>query len=426
MTASETSSGPLKMLGTGTEPAMSIPPSYADQLRYHMLVKPAGAACNLDCTYCFYLHKERMFNQPRMPRMAESTLERHVRQYMESQSDGEVIFSWQGGEPTLAGLDFYRRAVEFQAKHRKPGQRVLNDLQTNGTLLDDEWAAFLKQYDFHVGLSCDGPRELHDQYRINKGGAPTFARVFAAAQLLKKHRVPFNALCVINRSNVRRPLDVYRFLTRELGTKRIQFIPCVEPREFTEHAPLAKGPIVGSVQARPGNVDSVVTDWSVDPDDWGAFLCRVWDEWYHRDLGKVFVNLFETAVAQSVGLPAQVCTQAEFCGKALVLEHNGDVFSCDHFVYPEYRLGNIGLRHEADMVLSNEQVAFGTAKRDALPAYCKSCEHLNLCWGECPRNRIVSTPDAEPGLNFLCPGFKRFYSHISNDINDIRRTSTVS
>jgi uncharacterized protein len=390
-----------------------------------MMIKPAGAACNLDCTYCFYLHKEQLLDHPRQPRMSDAVLEEHIRQYIQVQEGDQVVFSWQGGEPTLMGLDFFRRVVELQPRHKKPFQRIENDLQTNGTLLDDEWAAFLKQHGFLVGLSLDGPRALHDIYRVNKGGSPTFDKVLGAARLLKKYGVPFNALCVVNRENAKRPLNVYRFLARELGTYRVQFTPCVEPREYKTIAPLrwdpATLPTVGSPGARPGTPESIVTDWSVDPEDWGEFLCRVWDEWLRRDYGKIHVNLFETAVAQSMGLPAQTCTQAEICGKGLALEHDGEVYSCDHFVYPEYRLGNVAAHHEGNMVLSERQADFGFAKRDTLPQYCRNCEYLKLCRGECPKNRIVRTPDGEAGLNFLCPGWKKFYSHIQKDMPEILR-----
>ena len=395
------------------------------QVRYHTMIKPAGAVCNLDCAYCFYLHKEQLLDQPRQPRMSDDMLRRHIQQYIASQDGDEVVFSWQGGEPTLMGLDFFKRVVELQQQFKKPRQRIENDLQTNGTLLDDAWAAFLKQHGFLVGLSLDGPRELHDLYRVNKGGAPTFDKVFAVAKLLKKYGVAFNALCVVNRENAKRPLEVYRFLSQDLGTHRVQFTPCVESRQFDETAPALTAasamPTVGSSAARPGNPDSIVTDWSVDPDEWGGFLCRVWDDWLRHDLGKIHVNLFETAVVQSMGMPAQTCTQAPICGKALALEHNGDVYSCDHFVYPQYKLGNIAEQHEGNMALSQPQVKFGFAKRDALPRYCQTCKHLNLCWGECPKNRIVRTPEGEAGLNYLCPGWKRFYSHIARDIPTILR-----
>jgi uncharacterized protein len=389
------------------------------------MVKPVGSLCNLDCTYCYYLHKEDLLGQPKQPRMEEEMLERHIRQYIEAQTGEEVVFSWQGGEPTILGLDFFRKIVEIQARHAKPGQRIENDLQTNGTLLDEDWAVFLKQNNFLVGLSCDGPADLHDKYRYTKGGAPTHAKVVAAARLLQKHEVPFAALCVVNRENAKRPLDVYRFLTRELGAWRVQLISGVEPVAFRNVAPQhwdpAKLPLVGTPQAKPGAPDSVVTDWSVDPDDWGTFLAAVWDDWYANDFGRVHVDLFETAVAQSLGLPSQRCITAEFCGKGLAVEHNGDVFSCDHYVYPVYKLGNIRDTHLGELAYAEKQQRFGFAKRDTLPLYCKACPHLKLCWGECPKNRFVRTPTGEPGLNYLCPGLKTFYSHIARDMPEILR-----
>jgi uncharacterized protein len=352
-------------------------------------------------------------------------LERHIRQYIEAQTGDEVVFSWQGGEPTILGVAFFRKVVALQARYQKPGQRIENNLQTNGTLLDEEWAVFLKHNRFLVGLSCDGPQPLHDRYRYTKGGAATHGKVMAAARLLQQHEVPFAALCVVNRENAKHPLDVYRFLTRELGARRVQLISCVEPKVFRNVAPQrwdpATLPLVGTPAAKPGAPDSVVTAWSVDPDDWGAFLCSVWDDWYAHDYGRVYVDLFETAVAQSLGLPAQRCITAEFCGKALAVEHNGDVFSCDHYVYTEYRLGNLADTHLGTMAYSRAQQKFGFAKRDALPNYCKECTHLKLCWGECPKNRLVCTPSGEPGLNYLCPGLKRFYAHIGRDMPEILR-----
>jgi uncharacterized protein len=336
-----------------------------------------------------------------------------------------VVFSWQGGEPTLMGLDFYRKVVALQGKYRKPFQRIENDLQTNGALLDGPWAQFLKKHEFLVGLSIDGPAAFHDKYRLTKGGTPTFGMVVSAARLLKEHGVPFNAMCVVNRHNAESPREVYRFLAHELGARRVQFTPCVEARDFRRTAPgywpASHIPVIGTPGARPGSADSIVTDWSVDPEDWGTFLCAVWDDWFSRDYGKIHVNLFETAVAQSLGLSAQTCAQAEFCGKAMAVEHDGEFFACDHFVYPEYRLGNILRRHEAQMAFSPEQRQFGFAKRDTLPEYCRQCPHLNLCWGECPKNRMVRTPDGQPGLNYLCAGFRRFYSHINRDMPGILR-----
>jgi uncharacterized protein len=356
--------------------------------------------------------------------MSDELLERHIRQYIEAQTGDEVVFSWQGGEPTLLGLDFFRRVVELESRYKKPYQRVENDLQTNGTLLSAEWALFLKQHDFLVGLSCDGPKRLHDRFRVAKGGDPTHDKVMAAARLLQKQGVPFNALCVVNRENARCPLDVYRFLIRELGVHRVQLIPCVEPKNFREVAPhrwdAASMPVIGTPQAAPGSPDSPVTDWSVDPDDWGVFLCKVWDDWYHRDhFGKVHVDLFETAIAQSLGQPAQRCVTSEFCGKGMAIEHNGDVFACDHYVYPEYRIGNISSMHWSTMAYSELQKQFGFSKRNTLPQHCRRCSYLKLCWGECPKNRLLRAPDGEAGLNYLCPGLKRFYEHIEKDMPEI-------
>ena len=407
-------------------PSPKLPPQPEGMKhRFHAMIKPIGSACNLDCVYCYYVHKRELLGQRSDSRMSDELLELHIRQYIEAQTGEEVVFSWQGGEPALLGLDFFRRVVALQAGHKKPFQRIVNDLQTNGTLLDDEWAVFLKQNNFLVGLSCDGPKRMHDRYRITKGGEPTHDRVMAAAALLRKHGVPFNALCVVNRENAKRPLDVYRFLTRELGAQRVQLISCVEPKVFRDVAPgrwdAARTPVVGTPQARPGAPDSAVTDWSVDPDDWGRFLCKVWDDWYGRDFGKVYVDLFETAVAQSMGLPSQRCITSEFCGKNLAIEHNGDVFVCDHFVYPEYLVGNIRESHWVDIAYSERQKSFGFDKRDKLPQYCRHCRHLELCRGECPKNRFVRAPDGEVGLNYLCPGLKQFYAHIQRDMPEILR-----
>lgn len=389
------------------------------------MVKPVGSVCNLDCAYCYYLHKEELLRQPKAPRMSDEMLEQHIRQYIEAQTGDEVVFSWQGGEPTLLGLSFFEKVVELEAKYKKPGQAIENDLQTNGTLLDADWAAFLKRHGFLVGLSCDGPKELHDHYRLTKGGQSTHGKVVAAASLLRRYDVPFAALCVVNRVNARNPVEVYRFLTRDLGAWRVQFISCVEPSTFRDVAPQRWDPpslpVVGTPAARPGSPESIVTEWSVDPEDWGHFLCQVWDDWYHQDYGKVHVDLFETAVAQSLGLPSQRCITAEVCGKALAVEHDGEVYSCDHYVYPKYRLGNLAETHWSEMAYGEVQQRFGFAKRDSLPRYCRQCPHLRLCWGECPKNRMVRTPEGEPGLNYLCPGLKQFFGHIQRDMPEILR-----
>ncbi|XZG69190.1 anaerobic sulfatase maturase [Chitinibacteraceae bacterium HSL-7] len=383
------------------------------EYRFHTMVKPSGAQCNLDCSYCFYLHKEDLLHQPKMPRMSESLLEAHIRQYIEAQTGDEVVFSWQGGEPTLMGLDFFRRVVELQARHKKPDQRIENDLQTNGTLLDDEWGAFLKEHNFLVGLSIDGPAELHDKHRYSKGGKPTYERVMAAAALLHRHQVPFSALCVVNRDNARRPIDVYRFLRDQVRPRMIQFIPGMESHDFHAVAPghwqANTLPVLGSARAKPGAPDSVVTEWSIAPDDWGYFLNRVWDEWIKHDYGRVFIDQFENVISMMFGAGSQKCVTGQICGKALAIEHNGDLYSCDHFVYPEYKLGNIADSHQGDLAFSETQKRFAYAKSNTLPKYCQSCLYLQLCWGNCPKDRFIKTPDGEAGLHYLCSGLKAFY-----------------
>lgn len=383
--------------------------------RFHVMAKPAGSTCNLDCKYCFYLSKETLPNGPRTGQMTDETLELFIRQYVEGVTGPEVVFSWQGGEPTLRGLDFFRRVVALQKKYTKPNQRIENDLQTNGVLLNEEWAEFLKEHRFLIGLSIDGPRKLHDEFRVNKGGAPTFDKVMAAAKLLRKHGVRFNTLTCVHRHNASRPLDVYRFLRSELDSTYIQFIPIVQFKGFETTAPqtwdTSRLPVVGSPEARPDHPNSVVTDWSVDPDEYGYFLSRVFDEWHRKDFGKVLVNHIETLVAQHIGLPSQLCIYNEFCGKGVAVEHDGSVYSCDHYVYPEYRLGTLREKPLAEMVFAPEQVKFGYAKSETLPRYCRECPYLRDCWGECPKNRLIRTPDGEPGLNYLCAGLKKFYKH---------------
>lgn len=393
--------------------------------RFHTMVKPAGALCNMDCPYCFYLHKTDLLEHKQNARMSDDLLEQHIRQYIEANTGEEVVFSWQGGEPTVMGLPFFEKAVALQRRYSKPGQVIQNDLQTNGLLIDDAWIAFLKRENFMVGLSIDGPEDLHDKYRFTKGGAPTFKKVMAVARKLREAGVPFAALCVVNRDVARAPERVWQFLSKEVGTARIQFTPCVEPQSFKSASPakvpLSDHPRMGEDRARPGHPESIVTEWSVDPDDYGEFLCKVWSLWIAEGFGTVFVNIFETAVAQSLGYPAQTCVSAPVCGKALAIEHDGTLFSCDHFVYPEFKLGNIADSHEGDLAFSQKQVDFGFAKRDTLPAYCKSCEHLELCWGECPKNRLIRTPEGEPGLNYLCSALQRFYGQVRRDMPGICR-----
>ena len=392
---------------------------------YHTIVKPVGPICNLDCSYCYYLHKEQLLGSPTKFRISDEILEAHIKQYIEGQDRDEVVFTWQGGEPTLLGISFFQKVVEIEQKYKKLGQRIENDLQTNGTLLNDDWGVFLKKNNFLVGLSIDGPKELHDRYRVSKDGKPTFDKVFAAAELLHRHHVPFNALCVVNQVNAKRALDVYRFLKNEVRPRQIQFIPCVEPKEFKTTAPQlwehSELPMQDTSAAHPGHPDSVVTDWSVDPDDWGYFLCKVWDDWYRRDIGKVFVNQFENAVAVWMGSDSQMCVYHEFCGKGVALEHDGTLYSCDHYVYPEYKLGSILETSSSRLVFSERQQQFGFNKFLSLPSQCRGCNYLFACNGECPKNRLIRTPQGEPGLNYLCSGLQRFWRHIDQDVQDICR-----
>ena len=404
---------------------LKMPPATAQNVArlFHAMAKPGGSICNLDCDYCYYLSKETLPGGPAVGRMSEEVLEKYIQQYIAGTTGSEVVFTWQGGEPTLLGLDFYRKVVALQKQYAKPFQVVQNDLQTNGTLLDDEWCAFLKENRFLVGLSIDGPREIHDKYRVTKGRKPTFDKVFAATKLLRRHAIPFNTLTCVNRFNARKPLDVYRFLRNEVGSTYMQFIPIVEYKSFERVAPqrwdVSKLPMDGTAAARPGNPDSIVTDWSVDPDDWGYFLSKVFDLWVSRDIGKVMVNHFETLVAQHLGLPSQMCVYRENCGTGIALENDGSVYSCDHYVYPEYQLGNVKTASLAEMVFSPEQVKFGQAKSDTLPQYCRQCAYLTDCWGECPKNRFIRTPDGEPGLNYLCRGFKKFFAHALPEVDRI-------
>ena len=391
--------------------------------RFHVMIKPAGSACNLNCAYCFYLSKATLPEGPGSGHISDETLERLIREYITGVTGPEVVFSWQGGEPTLMGLDFFRKVVALQAKYARPDQKIENDLQTNGTLLDEEWCRFIKEHRFLVGLSIDGPRDIHDQCRVDRGGGPTFDKVMNSVRHMKKHGIRFNTLTCVHRYNARRPLDVYRFLRREVGSTYIQFIPIVEYKGFERTAPQtwdpARLPKEDDLEAHPGHPGSIVTDWSVDPDDWGYFLIKTFDEWRNRDLGKVLVNHFETLVAQHMGLPSQLCVYGEYCGKGVAIEHDGSVYACDHYVYPEYRIGNVHRGKLSDTVLSRQQVKFGYAKSESLPKQCRECPYRGDCQGECPKNRILRTLDGEPGLNYLCHGFQAFFAHALPEVERI-------
>lgn len=383
----------------GTQPPESgktanapLPPAF------HIMTKPTGPICNLDCKYCFYLEKEKLYPGASNWRMPGGVLESYIRQYIEAQTSDVISFAWQGGEPTLLGVDFFREAVSLQRRYAG-GKRIENAFQTNGILLDDNWGEFLAQNDFLIGLSIDGPRELHDRYRVDKGGQPTFHRVMRGLDCLKRHGVEFNTLTVVQRDNSRHPLEVYRFL-KEVGSGFLQFIPVVE--RVAE----------GNTPAAPGDAASQTTSWSVEPLAYGRFLSRIFDEWVRNDVGRVFVQMFDVALESWCGLPASLCVFRETCGAALAMEHNGDLYSCDHFVYPENKLGNIMESPLASLVGSERQAAFGRAKLGTLPRYCLECDVRFACNGECPKHRFIRAPNGEEGLNYLCAGYKHFFHHV--------------
>ncbi len=369
-------------------PDVSAPPSF------HLLAKPTGAACNLDCAYCFFLEKERLYPDQRT-RMADATLERYIRQLIEAHQTPEVTIAWQGGEPMLMGLEFFRRAVELAKRYARPGMTVQHTIQTNGTKVDAAWSRFFAENGFLVGLSIDGPRELHDAYRRDKGGKPTFDKVLRGLNALREYGVQWNALTTVNAANEAHPREVYRFLRDECGCEFVQLIPIVE-------LPCRDGVPYGDE----------VTDRSVTPAGWGDFLIGVFEEWVRRDVGEVYVQHFDVALANWYGEPSGLCVHSPTCGTALAMEWNGDVYACDHFVEPAYLRGNIGERHLAELVGSPEQKRFGLDKLERLPRYCRECDVRFACHGGCPKDRFVATPDGEPGLNYLCPGYKAFFHHV--------------
>jgi uncharacterized protein len=363
---------------------------------FHVLAKPTGAICNLDCAYCFFLTKEALYPGDRF-RMSDEVLDEYIGQLLGAHTTPDVTIAWQGGEPTLMGVDFFRRAVAIAERHKRPGVRLEHTIQTNATLLTDEWAAFLAEHRFLVGVSLDGPRHLHDAYRVDKKGRPTFDRVMAGLRVLQRHDVDVNVLCTVNAVNAAHPLDVYRFFRDECDVRYVQLIPIVERDNDTGY-----------------QEGDTVTERSVDPDEWGRFLISIFDEWVRRDVGDVFVVNFDAALAKWLDLPGGMCIFAETCGNALALEHNGDVYSCDHFVEPDYLLGNIMETTLVELVAKPEQRRFGDAKRDTLPGYCRRCPVRFACNGECPKNRFTLTPDGEPGLNYLCAGYRAFFTHIDH------------
>ena len=356
---------------------------------FHVLGKPAGAICNLQCKYCFYLDKEKLYPHTPAPRMTEEILEIFLKDYISTQppQTPEINIAWQGGEPTILGVDFFRKAAELVSKYKRPGLKITHSIQTNGILLDDEWGEFLSENHFLVGISIDGPGNLHDGYRVDKGGKPSLEKVLKGLEFLKKHKVDFNTLTCVQRKNSYHPKQVYDFL-KSIGSNFFQFIPIVE------------------------RVKGKVTQESVEPKQYGKFLNGIFDRWLEKeDVGKVFIRDFENLLAQVMGLPASICVTAPVCGKSTAIEHNGDLYSCDHFVYPENLLGNIMETPLVDLVDGEKQTQFGLDKRKKLPKYCRECQFQRVCNGGCPKERFTKTPDGEEGLNYLCEGYKVFFKH---------------
>ncbi len=383
------------------------PPAFSDQ-GLHVMSKPIGPICNLDCEYCYYLHKEDLYPSGQGWRMGDETLEAYVAQYIDAQPAGasEITFAWQGGEPTLLGVEFFERIVALQRRYAPRGKRIVNSLQTNGVLLDEAWCRFFREHDFLIGISIDGPAELHDRYRYDKKGRGTFAAVLEGLKLLKTHQVQFNVLTVVNRHNGDHGRRVYSYL-RDCGAEFIQFIPIVEPRGVGRHAETGDAPMVGS-----DPLDGIVSSRSVRPEQFGRFLIDVFDEWSKRDIGRVFVQVFDQALSAWMGIEPSLCIFRKQCGRALAIEHNGDLYSCDHFVEPDYLLGNIRDLPIVEMANSPRQEAFARDKETSLPQYCLDCDVRFACNGGCPKNRFIETPAGEPGLNYLCKGYRKFFAHI--------------
>lgn len=378
---------------------------------FHVMTKPAGPLCNLDCTYCFYLEKAQLFSRGQRFRMSDEVLEAYIKGYIDAQPGQEVCFAWQGGEPTLAGLPFFRKVVALQ-KRFAGGKRIENAFQTNGTLLTDAWCRFFRDEGFLVGISIDGPEHLHDTYRVDRQGAPTYRQVVRGIELCKKNAVAFNTLTVVHAKNVEHPLEVYRFL-RDVGSTYLQFIPLVE------RCADAKSDAIGLGLSHPPDLSRAarsddepeVTDWSVPAIKLGDFWCKIFDRWIRRDVGRSYIQLFDTTLGKWLGMRGGVCMQAETCGRALAMEHDGDLYACDHYVYPRYRLGNVLSESITSMVDSDQMRDFGEQKRNRLPKQCRACKVRFACNGDCPKHRFSRTKDGEPGLSYLCAAYSKFFKH---------------
>jgi uncharacterized protein len=364
-------------------------------MAFHVMAKPAGARCNLNCAYCFFLKKEALYPGSSF-HMSDEIMESYIKQTIEAHQTPEVTIAWQGGEPTLMGLDFFRRTVDIEKRYQKPGTTIQNTLQTNGTLLDEDWCGFLRENNFLIGISMDGPRELHDRYRRDKSGRPTFDRVMRAVRLLQKHNVEYNILCTINSANGDHPLEVYHFFRDEIGAQYLQFIPVVE-----------------RISERGYQEGDAVTERSVKPEQYGNFLIKIFDEWVRRDVGTMFIQQFDGTLMSWLRGYSSLCIFRPTCGEGVVLEHNGDVYSCDHFVEPDYLLGNIMKKPLIALVSSEAQQQFGNRKSDTMTGQCRMCPVSFTCYGDCPKHRFAKTKDGEGGLSYLCEGYKKFFNHVN-------------
>ena len=369
----------------------------------YVMLKPAGAHCNLACKYCYYLEKNKLYPTAQRHLMSDEMLEQFTREYIEAQTMNQVLFTWHGGEPLLRSIDFYRKALSLQQKYAR-GRRIDNVIQTNGTLLTNEWCEFFAQNHWLVGISIDGPQPYHDHYRLTAAGKPSWKKVMQGIKLLKKHGVEWNAMAVVNADNANHPLEFYRFF-KENGCQFLQFTPIVE--RLTRHED-------GRTLASLADKDEIsLSEASVVPEQWGYFLCAIFDEWVRKDVGKIFVEIFDCTLANWMGISPGICAYSKECGHAGVMEHNGDVYSCDHFVFPEYKLGNIRDHSLIDMLYGEQQQEFSRLKHSSLPRQCKECDMEFACHGECPKNRFMKDKYGDSGLNYLCPGYYHYYQHVA-------------
>ena len=377
----------------------------------YVMLKPAGAHCNLACKYCYYLEKNNLYQNSHRHLMSDEMLEQFTREYIEAQTMPQVLFTWHGGEPLMRSIDFYKKALALQKKYAH-GKQIDNVIQTNGTLLTDEWCEFFAKNHWLVGISIDGPQEYHDHYRVTPAGKPSWEKVMKGISLLKKHRVEWNAMAVVNAYNAEHPLEFYHFF-RDNGCQYLQFTPIVE--RLTEHE---DGRTLASLA---DNREIPLADASVTPEQWGNFLCTIFDDWVRHDVGKMFVEIFDCTLANWMGVLPGICAYSKECGHAGVMEHNGDVYSCDHFVFPEYKLGNIRDQSLIDMLYGEKQQAFSRLKHTSLPRQCKECDMEFACHGECPKNRFEKDKYGEPGLNYLCQGYYQYYSHVAPYMDFMKR-----